>query len=59
MIQNGLLEEVKSLLPHQSLNALQTVGYRELFAFTKRNQLRGGNEQLKIQDDMQKTTYLV
>ena len=32
MIQEGLLEEVKALLPHQHLNALQTVGYRELFA---------------------------
>ena len=28
----GLLEEVKSLLPYQHLNALQTVGYKELFA---------------------------
>ena len=32
MMQEGLLEEVKALLPHQHLNALQTVGYRELFA---------------------------
>lgn len=32
MMQEGLLEEVKTLLPHQNLNALQTVGYRELFA---------------------------
>lgn len=31
MMQEGLLEEVKSLLPYQHLNALQTVGYRELF----------------------------
>jgi tRNA dimethylallyltransferase len=31
MMQAGLLEEVKSLLPYQHLNALQTVGYRELF----------------------------
>ncbi|MBS4066964.1 MAG: tRNA (adenosine(37)-N6)-dimethylallyltransferase MiaA [Chitinophagaceae bacterium] len=31
MIQHGLLEEVRSLLPLQHLNALQTVGYRELF----------------------------
>jgi tRNA dimethylallyltransferase len=34
MIENGLLEEVKNLYPHKNLNALQTVGYRELFAFT-------------------------
>ena len=33
MMQDGLLEEVKMLLPFQELNALQTVGYRELFAY--------------------------
>lgn len=33
MMQNGLLEEVKALHPHKDLNALQTVGYRELFDF--------------------------
>ncbi|SFW26952.1 tRNA (adenosine(37)-N6)-dimethylallyltransferase MiaA [Cellulophaga fucicola] len=33
MVQNGLLEEAKALLEHQNLNALQTVGYRELFQF--------------------------
>ena len=32
MMENGLLEEVRSLLPYQHLNALQTVGYKELFA---------------------------
>ena len=31
MMENGLLEEVRSLEPYKSLNALQTVGYRELF----------------------------
>ncbi|CAN5768270.1 tRNA (adenosine(37)-N6)-dimethylallyltransferase MiaA [soil metagenome] len=31
MLQQGLLEEVKSLLAYQHLTALQTVGYRELF----------------------------
>lgn len=31
MMQSGLLDEVKALYPHRSLNALQTVGYRELF----------------------------
>lgn len=31
MMQNGLLEEVKSLEKYKDLNALQTVGYRELF----------------------------
>ena len=33
MIENGLLEEAKNLYPHKSLNALQTVGYRELFSY--------------------------
>lgn len=32
MIQEGLLEEVKVLLPMAHLNALQTVGYQEIFA---------------------------
>lgn len=31
MMEAGLPDEVKSLLQHQSLNALQTVGYKELF----------------------------
>ncbi|MDQ3845407.1 MAG: tRNA (adenosine(37)-N6)-dimethylallyltransferase MiaA, partial [Bacteroidota bacterium] len=29
----GLLDEVQFLLPFQHLNALQTVGYKELFAY--------------------------
>jgi len=33
MMQQGLLEEVKKLLPQKHLNALQTVGYNELFDF--------------------------
>ena len=33
MIVNGLVDEVKSLLPFQNTNALQTVGYRELFDY--------------------------
>ncbi len=33
MMQNGLLEEVKQLYPHRTLNALNTVGYKELFDF--------------------------
>lgn len=32
MMQSGLLDEVKSLQTVQHLNALQTVGYKELFA---------------------------
>jgi tRNA dimethylallyltransferase len=33
MMNEGLLEEVSSLLPYQHLNALQTVGYAELFQY--------------------------
>jgi tRNA dimethylallyltransferase len=33
MMESGLLAEAEQLFPHQQLNALQTVGYRELFAF--------------------------
>lgn len=33
MLENGLLEEVKKLRAHKDLNALQTVGYRELFQY--------------------------
>ncbi len=32
MVQNGLQQEVATLLPFEHLNALQTVGYRELFS---------------------------
>jgi tRNA dimethylallyltransferase len=31
MMEAGLADEVKSLIPYQHLNALQTVGYKELF----------------------------
>ncbi len=33
MMKEGLLEEAKKLYPNKSLNALQTVGYRELFDY--------------------------
>lgn len=33
MMEQGLLEEVKALLPRKHLNALNTVGYKELFGF--------------------------
>ncbi len=33
MIDQGLLDEVKGLLPYRRLNALQTVGYTELFDY--------------------------
>ncbi|MBO6829614.1 tRNA (adenosine(37)-N6)-dimethylallyltransferase MiaA [Allomuricauda sp.] len=33
MMQAGLLEEAERLYPHKTLNALQTVGYKELFEY--------------------------
>lgn len=33
MVSQGLVEEVRSLLPFRNLNALQTVGYSELFDY--------------------------
>jgi len=33
MMNEGLLEEAKTLYPNKALNALQTVGYRELFSY--------------------------
>lgn len=33
MIADGLFEEAKKLFPHKNLNALQTVGYSEIFGY--------------------------
>ncbi|WP_289045341.1 tRNA (adenosine(37)-N6)-dimethylallyltransferase MiaA [uncultured Olleya sp.] len=33
MIDNGLLDEVKALLPYKNLNSLNTVGYKEIFNY--------------------------
>ena len=33
MLNNGFLEEARSLYPFRTLNALNTVGYKELFAY--------------------------
>ena len=33
MVASGLLDEVRNLLPYQHLNALNTVGYKELFRY--------------------------
>ncbi len=33
MAATGLVEEAQALYPHKKLNALQTVGYRELFSY--------------------------
>ena len=33
MMEEGLLDEVKSVLPYRHLNSLNTVGYKELFMY--------------------------
>ena len=33
MVESGLIEEARELYPDKKLNALQTVGYRELFSY--------------------------
>jgi tRNA dimethylallyltransferase len=33
MIKMGLVEEARKLYPHKHLNALNTVGYKELFQY--------------------------
>lgn len=33
MMENGLLEEAKTLVDYKNLNSLQTVGYKELFSY--------------------------
>ena len=33
MMENGMMEEARLLLPYRSLNALNTVGYKELFRY--------------------------
>jgi len=49
MIKMGLVEEVASLVAHQQLNALQTVGYQEIFAYlNKEISLPQAIEQIKI-----------
>jgi tRNA dimethylallyltransferase len=48
MFNAGLVEEVKQLLPHKERNALQTVGYRELFDyFEDKGTLEFAKEQIK------------
>lgn len=48
MMEEGLLEEVRSLVPFKDLNALNTVGYKELFAFLEgRRSLEEAVEKIK------------
>lgn len=49
MMEQGLLEEARSLYPMRHLNALNTVGYKELFAYFDGNcTLKEAVEQIKI-----------
>lgn len=49
MMNEGLLEEAKSVYPNKELNALQTVGYRELFDyFDDKTTLEYAIEQIKM-----------
>jgi tRNA dimethylallyltransferase len=49
MMEDGLLQEVKNLMPYQHLNALQTVGYKEIFNFLlAKNSLSNAIEAVKI-----------
>lgn len=48
MINEGLIAEAKTLFPNKELNALQTVGYRELFSyFDKEISLEFAIEEIK------------
>ena len=49
MMEQGLLEEAKALYPKRHLNALNTVGYKELFAYLNGDDtLENAIEQIKI-----------
>lgn len=49
MMQEGLLDEVQKLYPNKQLNALQTVGYRELFDYLDhKTTLAEAIEQIKM-----------
>lgn len=48
MMEQGLLKEAENLIPHKSLNALQTVGYKEFFNYFDGNcTLENAIEELK------------
>ncbi len=62
MMAAGLLEEVKRLFPYRHLNALNTVGYTELFDYLEgKTSLEDAVycDQTKYPSLCQKTTYLV
>lgn len=48
MMNEGLIDEAKKVYPHKNLNALQTVGYKELFSyFDKEISLEFAIEEIK------------
>ena len=48
MFEEGLLEEAKQLVPYKNYNALQTVGYKELFEYFEGNySLEKATEEIK------------
>ncbi len=48
MVENGLIKEAQQLLTYQHLNALKTVGYKELFeAFNKNTPIKEALEKIK------------
>ncbi len=48
MVENGLIKEAQELLPYQQLNALNTVGYKELFdAFNQNTPIKEAIEKIK------------
>ncbi len=48
MLADGLIEEARNIAFHKDLNALQTVGYKELFAyFEQQNDLEFAIEEIK------------
>jgi len=51
MIEKGLVEEVRRLLPDKHLNALQTVGYSEIFAY-----LQGNSTLTRAVEEIKKNT---
>lgn len=49
MLEAGLLDEVKDLIPYKQLNALNTVGYKEIFNYLDgKGSLEEATEKIKI-----------
>ena len=62
MMKDGLLHEVQTLLPYKHLNALNTVGYKELFAYIEGEttlEIAVGPDQTTHTQLCEATTHLV